>query len=146
MTDSDYVQKNSAVGDRDNAETSNEQGRTGRGEQEGSNVASVASWKHAVLPCTVEHQNQDDAALETVLAKSRTESSSENDALWNPHTRCHCVQRVNFDTAAPTAFWKDRDSWSADWSEAGFTRFPCGLKACSVVSEAVSPSGVWRPS
>ena len=35
-----------------------------------------------------------------------------------------CVQRVGFETAGSPPYWKVRDSWSADRSEAGFTRLP----------------------
>ena len=36
----------------------------------------------------------------------------------------HCVQRVGFETAGSPPYWKVTDSWSADRSEAGFTRLP----------------------
>ena len=54
----------------------------------------------------------------------------------------HCVQRLGFDTATSTPHWKVRNSWSADWSEAGLIKLPHGVKACSIVSEAVLPSDV----
>ena len=54
----------------------------------------------------------------------------------------HCVQRVGFDTAASLPYWMVGDTWSTDWSEAGFTRLPWRENPCLVVSEAGLPSGV----
>ena len=39
---------------RTHTDTSNEHGRTGRREQDGSNVASVTYWKYAGCACTGE--------------------------------------------------------------------------------------------
>merc|ERR1712211_41641 len=81
----------------------------------GNQVASVTSWKYAVPPCTGGAcDNQDEAALAAVVAKSGPVSICVNAATWDPYTSgvftgdCnpayndmdHCVQLVGFDTAA----------------------------------------------
>ena len=52
------------------------------------------------------------------------------------------MQLVGFDTVVSTPYWKVRNSWSADWGEAGFIRLPYGVNACSVASEAMLPTAV----
>ena len=100
--------------------------------------------------------NQDEAALAAVVAKSGPVSICVNAASWDPYTsgvftgNCnpayndmdHCVQLVGFDTVASIPYWKVRNSWSADWGEAGFIRLPYGVNACSVASEPVLPTAV----
>ena len=66
--------------------TSNEHGRTGRREQDRSNVAFVTHWKYAGRTCTGEAcYEQIEAALAAVVAKN-TGSICVNYALRDPHT------------------------------------------------------------
>ena len=70
MTAFDSVARGTA-GDSDAGDTSNEHGRTGRCEQDGSNVASVTYWKYAGCACTGEAcYEQIEAALAAVVAKN----------------------------------------------------------------------------
>ena len=85
MTAFDSVAGGTA-GDSDAGETSNEHGRTGRCQQDGSNVASVTYWKYAGCACTGEAcYNRAEAALTALVARN-TRSICVNDALRDPYT------------------------------------------------------------
>ena len=76
----------SVVGGTAGGETSNEHGRTGRREQDRSNVAFVTHWKYVGCTCTGEACcEQIEAALAAVVAKN-TGSICVNDASRDPYT------------------------------------------------------------
>jgi len=50
----------------------------------------------------------------------------------------HCVQAVGFDTTSATPFWMVRNSWGADWGEAGYIRLQYGANTCGLTEESTS--------
>jgi len=44
----------------------------------------------------------------------------------------HAVQAVGVDDSATGGFWKVRNSWSADWGEAGYIRLAYGQDTCGL--------------
>ena len=56
------------------------------------------------------------------------------------HDMCRCVQRVGIDIAASRPYaGRSEDSWSTDWSKAGFTRFPWRERLFGILQKPYCP-------
>ena len=58
-------------------------------------------------------------SVRTMCCGIRTGAVSHAGLQHSLHDLYHRVQRVGLDTAASPPYWKVRDSWGTDWSEAG---------------------------
>jgi C1A family cysteine protease len=118
-----------------------------------TNVVSVTDYKYAVPPCNGGScSSQDEDGLKAALNSFGPLSVCVNAQTFNSYYggviasgSCsgaynqldHCVQLVGYDTTASTPFWKVKNSWAADWGEAGYIRLPMGENSCGIADEAM---------
>jgi len=56
------------------------------------------------------------------------------------HDLDHAVQAVGYNGPDTTGYWIVRNSWGADWGEAGFIRLQFGANTCGMESEVTVPT------
>jgi len=107
-------------------------------------VAKISGWKYAT--------EGDEDTMASNLASWAPLSICVDARYWQDYTsgimtewQCdwlveldHCVQAVGYDTTASTPFWIVRNSWGADWGEAGYIRLQYGTNTCGLTQESTS--------
>jgi len=105
--------------------------------------ATISNWQYAC-------EEEDEATLLNNVATKGPLSICVDAQNWQDYTsgimtgwQCawinvldHCVQAVGFDTTASTPYWIVRNSWGADWGEAGYIMLQYGDNTCGLTNEA----------
>ena len=108
--------------DSDHTKISNEQAKTARYRQDGSDVASVTSWQHEVARKLVSVHLCERCAFDpytSIVTRGMQPSLQRHGSLRAATTPC--------------SIWTGRsDSWSPDWREAEFIWEPHVVNACQV--------------
>jgi len=117
-------------------------------------VSTISAFKYATPPCNDSCNSQDETTLAANLASTGPVSICVYAESWQDYTggvlksNCphdissldHCVQLVGYvgasSTDAASNYWLVRNSWGADWGEAGYIWVEMGKNLCGVADEA----------
>jgi len=108
-------------------------------------VAKISNWKYATT-------REDEDTLQANLVSSGPLSICLDAANWQDYTKgvmtkyeCalvvtldHCVQLVGYNLAASVPYYIVRNSWGADWGQAGYIWLQTGANTCGLTNEATS--------
>jgi C1A family cysteine protease len=148
-----YMEKNGVEAEKSYPYTSGASGDSGTCKYKSSEVvAKISSFVYATPSCDNACNRQDETQLAASLYNSAPVSICVDAEPWQSYTSgiltaasgCkmaysdldHCVQLVGFGVDADVPFWSVRNSWAADWGEAGYIRLKRGDNTCGVADEA----------
>ena len=117
-------------------------------------AASITGWHYAIPPCYDACDSQSLADATAAVAAQGPPSICVAASTWMdyssgvfkghcPHDYSsldHCVQAVGFDVGTSDPYWIVRNSWGADWGEAGYIRITTDNNHCGILDEATIPT------
>jgi C1A family cysteine protease len=116
-------------------------------------VAKITGFTYGIPPCTQPLcDSQNEKALPGLLSTTGPYSICLDAQPWQDYqggvmkTGCphglssmdHCVQLVGYNMNAPTPYWIVRNSWAANWGEAGYIYLAYGSNLCGVANEVTA--------
>jgi len=118
-------------------------------------AASMSNWTYAIPPCFDACKNQNENNLKKAVAQSGPSSICVNAESWQFYTKgvlkasCpgsyssldHCVQLIGYEASGSNNYWIVKNSWAADWGEAGYIYIQIGKNLCGIADEATFVQG-----